>query len=164
MHLLSKKEGSAEFGSTKKEILESLKIQGKSKSTHFNQLIINLACYLEPLGLQIKFNPLNSRWFLSFESDVSDFIKANPFEGKPRLAATLFCVLTCCLKNSGIAKISEIKELRNKKDIAEDLKDLQELDFIVLDRDLLQVKLTPLIGYQLDLEKLFLKMTLKLKE
>ncbi len=164
MHLLSKKEGSSEIGSTKKEIMEILNVQGKSKSTYFNQLIVNLAQYLEPLGLQIRFNPLNVRWFISFESELSDFVKANPFKGKPRLAATLFCVLTSCLKNSGIAKISEIKELRNKKDILDDLKDLQESGFVTLDKEMLQVKLTPLIGYQLDLEKLFVKLALKLKE
>ena len=165
MHLLSRKVEQNQIGATKKEILEALSISSKNKnaSIYFETLITNLSQYLEPLGLQIKFNPIDENWYISYENETSELISANPFEGKPRLAASLFCTIICCLKNSGIGKIHEIKELRKKKHILEDLKELKESGYIEIDDGLMQVRLTPLIGYQLDLEKLFIRLALKLK-
>lgn len=74
---------------------------------------------------------MDSRWFIAFDSDVSDLLSANPFEGKPRLAATLFCTLVCCLKNLGVGKIHEIQELRKKKGIIEDLNELRKMGYLV---------------------------------
>ena len=165
MHLLSKKTSSYQIGATKKEILRALNVKNKNKSIQFHSLIVNLSNYLEPLGLQIKFNPLNSCWFISFDADISDAISANPFEGKPKLAASLFCALAVCLKNSGTGAVSEMGKLRNKKNVLEDLKDLERMGYIEFKKDIGSIKLTPLIGYQLDLEKLLFILALnKLKE
>ena len=164
MHLLSNRVNISEIGATKEEILKALNIKSKNESIYFQDLITNLSNYIEPLGLQIRFNPLNSHWFTTFDSDVSEFVSANPFEGRPRLAATLFCTLVCCVKNLGVSKIHEIQELRKKKTIVEDLNELRKMGYLELDKDLGQVRLTPLIGYQLDLEKLFVKLALKLKK
>ncbi len=164
MHLLSKKTDLYQIGATKKEILNTLNIKNKNKSIYFHDLIANLSNYIEPIGLQIRFNPLDSHWFISFEPEISDGVSANPFGGKPRLAASLFVTLTACLKNSGACTISEIKELRKKKNVLEDLKDLERMGYIKINKDTGQVKMTPLIGYQLELEKLFVKLaSLKLK-
>ena len=164
MQLLSNKLNLFEMGATKEEILHSLNIKDKNQAIYFQDLITNLSNYIEPLGLQIRFNPLNSRWFINFDSDVSDFISANPFEGKPRLAATLFYTLVCCLKNLGVGKIHEIQKLRKKKGIIEDLNELRKMGYLELNKNLGEVRLSPLIGYQLDLEKLFIKLALKLKK
>lgn len=165
MHLLSKRISPNQIGATKKEILRALNVKNKNKSIHFYSLIVNLSNYLEPLGLQIKFNPLNSCWFVSFDTDISDIISANPLEGKSKLAASLFCTLAACLKTSGIGSISEIEKLRNKKNVLDDLKELERMGYIEIKKDSGSVQLTPLIGYQLDLEKLLLKLALnKLKE
>lgn len=93
---------------------------------------------------------------MAFEMVTSDLIYANPFEGKPRLAATLFCVLICCLKNTGVGKIHDIEKLRKKKTVFDDLKDLRNRGYIEINDDLGQIRLTPLIGYQLDINKLFI--------
>lgn len=61
VHLLSKKANTFELGATKEEIIKKLNIQGKNESVYFQNLIIQLSNYLEPLGLQIRFNPLSSR-------------------------------------------------------------------------------------------------------
>lgn len=163
MNLLSKKTNLSEIGASKKEILNALNVKDKNKSIYFQNLIINLSNYIEPLGLQVKFNSLNSHWYISFDSETSEIISANPFDGKPRLAASLFCTLICCINNSGVAKIQKIQKLRNKKGLLEDLKELEKLRFIIVEKNLKQVHLTPLIGYLLDLEKLFVKIALKLK-
>ena len=164
MHMLSTKNNLYIIGATKSEILHTLNVKNKNKSGYFQHLITNLSTYIEPLGLQIRYNPINSHWFLSYDSEVSDLISANPFEDKPRLAATLFCAIVCCLKNpDGISKIAEIQTIRKKKGVIEDLRELEKKGYLQIDKRLNHVNLTPLIGYQLDLEKLFIKLALKIK-
>ena len=124
MHLLSKKKSLYQIGATKEEILEQLNANHKNKFIYFQNLITGLSTYLEPLGFQIRYNPLDSHWFLNYDLEISELISANPFEGKPSLAATLLCTLTLCLKSSGVSSIHEISKLRRKKDIIEDLKAL----------------------------------------
>ncbi len=163
IHLLSKKENISKIGSTKKEILNALNVKDKNKSIYFQNLINIVSNYLEPLGLQVRFNPLNSYWYISFDPETTEIISANPFEGKPRLAATLFCTLLCCFNSSGETTIQKIIEIRKKKGVIEDIKELKKMGFVLFEKNLNKVSLTPLIGYLLDLEKLFLKIALKLK-
>jgi len=164
MHLLSRKRKSYQIGATEEEILDILTVKNKNKSVYFQNLITGLSNYLIPLGLQVKFNSLNSHWYINYDNEVTELISANPFEGKPSLAATLLCVLTSCLKNSGSSSIQEIKKLRSKKEIMGDLKELEKEGYIVISKTTYQVHLTPLIGYKLDLHKLLVKLSLKLKE
>ncbi|MHA2391632.1 MAG: hypothetical protein ACXAEX_06655 [Promethearchaeota archaeon] len=163
MHLLTRKINNFHFGATKDEIIKSLNFSGKNETVYFQKLITQLSRYIEPLGLQIRFNPLSSHWYITFDIFSSDFISANPFEDKPRLAATLFCTLICCLKSLGSAKIQDIKVLRKKKHVIEDLKELMKMGYLELDEKLEKVNLTPLIGYHLDINKLFINLILKLK-
>ena len=163
MHLLSKKTSKSQIGATKVEILNALNVKDRNKSIYFQDLINNLSNYLEPLGLQVRFNPLNSYWYISFDPETTEIISANPFEGNPRLAATLYCTAICCFNSSGETTIQKIKEIRKKKGVIEDIKELKKMGFVILEKNLNKVSLTPLIGYILDLEKLFLKIALKLK-
>ena len=164
MHLLSDELKKGQIGASKREILNKLNLNGKNESLYFETLITQLSNYIEPLGLQIRFNPLSSRWYLAFQIEASDYVSANPFANKPRLAATLFYTLICCLEGLGVTKIQRIKELRKKKHIIEDLKDLENEGYLELDKNLGMVKLTPLIGYQLDINKLIIDLALKLKK
>ncbi|MFX1324252.1 MAG: hypothetical protein ACFE8N_04800 [Promethearchaeota archaeon] len=164
MHLLTRKTDNSHFGATQDEIIKCLSIGGKNESVYFQELIIQLSEYIEPLGLQIRFNPLSSHWYISFDIFSADFVSANPFEGRPKLAATLFCALICCLKSLGTAKLQDIKELRKKKQVIDDLKELMKMGYLELNKKLGKVNLTPLIGYQLDINKLFVNLTLNLKQ
>jgi hypothetical protein len=164
MHLLSKKRSLYQIGATEEEILDFLNVKNKNKSIHFQNLITGLSSYLVPLGLRVKFNSLNAHWYISSDSELTELISANPFEGRPSLAATLLCVLTSCLKNSGSASIQEIRKLRSKKDVMSELKQLEKEGFLIIDKTTYQVRLTPLIGYKLDLHKLLINLSLKLKE
>ncbi|MHA2007512.1 MAG: hypothetical protein ACXABO_07095 [Promethearchaeota archaeon] len=163
MHILSKKSNKAQIGATEEKILDALNIKNRYKSNYFHELLGNLSRYVAPIGLQVKFNSLNSHWYLSFDLETTEMVSSNPFEGKPRLAATLFSILVCCFNNSGVATIQKIRELRKKKGIIEDLKELETKGFITIERNTNLVKLTPLIGYLLDLEKLLLKIAVKMK-
>ncbi len=164
MHILSNKRNKYQVGATKKEILKELNITNKNKTVYYQNLISNLSNYIAPLGLQIMYNPIDSHWFISYDTDISDLISANPFEGKPKLAATLFCTLVCCLQNSGVGKILDIEKLRKKKNVIDDLKELEKRGYINIIKESNSVRLTSLIGYQLDLSQVFVKLALQLKE
>jgi hypothetical protein len=163
MHLLSKK-NKFKMGATQDEVLKALNVKDRNKSIYFQRIINNLANYIKAIGLQVRYNPLNCHWYISFETGISELISANPFEGNPRLAATLYCILINCFNSSGETTIQKIKEVRKKKGILEDIKELEKLGFVNYDKYLNKVNLTPLIGYLLDLDKLFIKLALKLKE
>jgi len=164
MHLLSRRVNLHEFGATEDELLRYLNIKGKNKHVYLKQLIIDLSNYIEPLGYHIKFNPLNFYWYLSVNSEISDLFKTNPFEGHPSLAATLFCTLACCLKNEGYTQIQEIIKLRKKKNLSEDLKELSEKGYLLINHNNNEIRLTPLIGYQLDLNQVFINLALRKNE
>jgi hypothetical protein len=163
LHLLSRKINKFQMGASKEEIIEKLHINGKNEHVYFHRLLTNLSKQIEPLGLYIRYNSLDRHWFISHSSKVSELLSANPFEDKPKLAATLFCVLVCCHSNSGLTTINEIKDLRKKKGILKDLKALEDYGYVKLDTEKKEVKITPLVGYQLDLSKLFMKLSLQLK-
>ena len=152
------------IGASKKELIENLGIKGKNSSVYLQKLIIELSNYLEPIGLQVRYNPLNSYWFITFESEISELLLANPFERRPSLAATLFCVILYCLKSSGSAEIADIQKIRGKKSIIEDIKELEGLGYLEVISKSNQVRLTPLIGYKLDIPKLLLQTALKIKD
>ena len=164
MHLLSRKITTDKIGASEEEILDALNLKTKNKSIRFQYMITYLSRYVENLGLQVRYNPLDEHWFITFDQEISDVISANPFENQPKIAATLFCTLACCFKNSGSCMIHEISELRKKKGVREDLKILEKKGYIVMDKKSDRVHLTPLIGYQLDLNALFTNLALKLKE
>ena len=124
VYLLSKETYKSQIGATQEEILNALNVKDKNKSFYFQNVIENLSNYVEPLGLQVRFNPLNSHWYISFDSETTEIISANPFEGNPRLAATLYCTLICCFNNSGETTVQKIKEIRKKKGVIDDIKEL----------------------------------------
>jgi hypothetical protein len=164
MHLLSRKRDNSTIGATRKEILDNLNLKTKNNDIYLQRLFIGLSDYIKPLGLLVKFNPINQHWYIIFESEISDHIIANPFGSRPSLAATLFCIITCGIKSSGIARIEDIKKMRKKKDLSQDLKELVQFGYIIVDKGLNRVTLTSLLGYQLDFYKLFMNLALKVKE
>ncbi|MFX1235860.1 MAG: hypothetical protein ACFFBY_15130 [Promethearchaeota archaeon] len=164
MHLLSRRDDLSCIGATEEQVLEALNITYKNKTLHFQRLITELSKIIAPLGIEIKFNPLNAHWFITFEPEISDIINSNPFGTHPSLGATLFCILACCLKNSGFSTIQEIHKIRKKKTVIKDIKQLEEKGYITYNKEENRISLTPLIGYHLDLDKLFLRLSIELNE
>ena len=164
MHLLSKRTNKYQIGATEEEICKMLNISGKQQKSLFNQLVINLSKYIEVLGLNIRYNPIDSHWYIIFEPEVSEIVNANPFEDKPKLAASFFTVLISCLSNFGSTTISEIAKLRKKKGVLSDLKELEKQGYIFLDKESGEVSITPLVGYELDINQLMINLALKVKD
>lgn len=164
MYLLSKRSSQHNLGATREEIMEMLNPGKNVEDFVFNKLISKLSNYIEPLGLRINYNPINSHWYLSVKNEISELFKANPFIEHPSLAATLFIILTCSLRNRGTTTIQEARELRKKKNLMKDLKDLEKQGYISIDSLTNRINLTPLIGYQIDMEKLYRNILLRMKD
>ena len=71
MYMLSKRTGLHKFGATQIEIFDRLNLKGKLQYEYFNKLINNLANYIEHLGFQIRYNPLDSHWYISYKPEIS---------------------------------------------------------------------------------------------
>lgn len=140
-------------GASSEEILKALHWPEKLGRAEMQKKLSEFDSYLHPLGLQVRVNPLNDFWFVSFRQDISEFVAQNPFGGKPRLPATLLATIICMIQFGNQVPISAIREIRKKETVLEDLKQLENLGYIELNGD--NVTLTPLIGYQLDLINLF---------
>ncbi len=159
-YLLSRKKNLFQMGATEEEIMESLNLKGKNKTLYLYNILINLSNYIAPLGLNIKFNPIDAHWFLAHDFETTELIQATSFDLVPRLAATLLCIIALCLKNSGTTNSIELKKLRKKQDVSQDLKELEELGYIEIDKPTRQkVSLTPLIGYRININKLYTQLT-----
>lgn len=158
MYLLSKTEKETIdinykiIGATEEELCEQLHFTGKYAKIKLYKLMEQFDKSINVFNLQIKQNPFNLRWYLTQSSEIEDFFKSNPFSGKTRLAATLFVVLSLCLTNSGKTDITSIQKLRKKKDIKDDLQELDTLNFITLEKNSNQISIHPNLGYYMDLE------------
>lgn len=164
MHLLSRRVNKYQIGATEEEICKILDIMGKYQTSLFNQILVHLSHYIEILGLNICYNPIDNHWYIAHESGISDIVKANPFEDKPRLAASLFIVIISCFSNFGRTTISEITKLRKKKSLLTDLQELEQIGYILVDKNTAEISLTPLIGYELDINRLLTNVALKIRE
>jgi hypothetical protein len=152
MYLLTRSQEYAR-GATEDEILDSLHIPQKVGKSEMQKKLAALDSYLQPLGMHVRENPLDEHWFVAFRDEVTDLADINPFSGHPRLAATLLATIICVLKFGNQVPIDALHEIRHKKGVQQDLKDLQKLHYVDFVDN--KVVITPLIGYQLDLLTLF---------
>jgi hypothetical protein len=164
LQLLSRIQKDHQIGASEDEMLNILNYPGKNAKYYLNKLLVNLNSYIEPIGLQVKYNPINNHWFISSDSDISEKFASNPLEHRPGILTTLFCIVTCAMSNSGTCKLSDLMNLRKKKTIIEDLTILKEEKYIVMDDDAHEIELTPLLGYELDLNQLIQNIALKLEK
>jgi len=108
---------------------------------------------LTAFGLEIKLNPSNDHWFLSFKDNIEDLptIPKNRLLST-KLSATLFSILILSISEGGRVSISEIRKIRNKKDISQDLEELKDLGFILINGNL--INLTSKLFYYIDIDEI----------
>jgi len=157
IHLLTQKRENSSLknteilGATQKEICKKLKFTGKSASIRFYSLLEEVSKNLRAFGLHIQKNPLNNHWFITQDSEIQEFSQANPFHDKPKLAATLCAVLAVSLTQASSVSVDQVKEVRKKKNLMNDLKALEKMKFIILSEN--QILIHPNIGYFLNIDQ-----------
>jgi hypothetical protein len=161
MHLLSRsrmtsdaKNPILQYGCHSDELCKELKFTGKTAIIQLTQLLASFSHAIHLIGLQIRQNPFNHYWYVTQDTDIQNYFLNNPFENKIRLGATLSVIISLCLVHGGKIDHVTLQNTRKKKDLSEDLKELETQGFIVVSKN--QIELSPNLGYYLNLD-LFLK-------
>ena len=138
------------IGARVEEIKEKLKMTGKYSQDQFHEIMAQFSQNIHPFGLVVRQNPFNQFWYLTQNQDIQSFFKSNPFQNKPRLAATFATILSLCLITSGSTDISALRKIRQKKDVQSDIDELVHLQLIEQSGNRINMHVN--IGYYLDIE------------
>lgn len=152
MYLLSRRKDSTTIGSTKDEIYARLGLSDRNTDYKLWNMVKGLNTSLFPLGMLVKFNPMNAHWYIGFQDKMELEFGGSIHTLSPRLAATLFTILILYVSKSDKITIAKVQELRNKKDILKDLRELEDLGYVYLEDD--AVSPTPKIFYYIDIDEL----------
>jgi len=150
------------FGATDDQLCEALGFTGRNCKNQLYSLFEQFNRSLIVFELKLRQNPLNNHWFLIQSSQVDDFFQTNPFNNKERLGASLATILLFTLGTGKIITIREFQDLRGKKDIEEDLSELERSKFILRDQQYLY--LHPNLGTFLDFDRLLQLMDISVNE
>jgi hypothetical protein len=155
MYLLSRKKDKTTIGATRDEICAKLGFTDRNADYKFWNLLEGLNKSVFPLGLVTKYNPVNDHWYLGFQDNLDSQFGKSIHTLSPRISALLFTILILYVSKSEQITSGKLQKLRNKKDISKDLRDLEKLGFITVEKDL--VKLTPKVFYYIDVDDLIEK-------
>mgnify|MGYP006282350175 CR=1 FL=1 len=151
MYLLSRRKDNVNIGADERELLDGLGLSDKNAKSKLVNLLDEFGKNIAHLGLKVKYNTINDHWYLSFRDNVpylTNQSETNVLSLK--LSATLFAVLMVSLTQHGAVSIAEIKEIRNKKNVIDDLEELERKGYVK--RNEHQIVLTGKIFYHIDLD------------
>jgi hypothetical protein len=136
------------IGADESTIMQKLGLKGDEGLQQLYSLLDSYSNRIEIFGLKVERNPLNGYWFLTYSDELGEFATVNPFSGRTRIAMTFISILIAATCNDTAPSIEEIKKIRKKKDITRDLKDLEELGLIEMEKGL--IHLTEKVGFFID--------------
>lgn len=150
------------FGATEDQLCDALGFTSRNKKLQLYTLFEQFNRSLILFEIKLRQNPLNNHWFLSQSAEVEDLFQTNPFNNKERLGASLCTILLFILGTGKPITITEFQELRGKKDIEDDLLELEHAKFILRDNQYLF--LHPNLGTYLDFDRLIQLMDISLDQ
>ncbi|MHA1339654.1 MAG: hypothetical protein ACTSRZ_05890 [Promethearchaeota archaeon] len=157
IYMLSRESKNGIIGSTQKELLNSLGLSDKNSSIKLLNLMQELNKSIAFLGLEIKFNPVNSYWYIGFKDNISYMLESSNLPKLPSpIAATLSAILVKTIDKGGAISKKDVLQIRNKKNIDDDLKFLEENNFIQQNNN--TITLTPKIFYFIDIDEFIAEM------
>lgn len=114
---------------------------------------------LLPLGLVIKHNPVSHVFYVDTSSQTDSVVEDSILPD--RLAATLLIVITLAYQEGGIVSIERIRKFRKKsrRGVLTDLRELAEMDYVVLDTKANEVRPGDRVAFEIDYERFFRKLT-----
>jgi len=139
------------YGCHTDELCKELKFTGKTAMIQLSQLMTSFSRAIRPFNLQIRQNPFNHYWYITQDADIQNFFGNNPFQDKIRLGATLSVIISLCLVHGEKIDYVTLQNTRKKKNISEDLKDLESQGFIILSEN--QIELSPNLFYYLNVDR-----------
>ncbi|NMC07228.1 MAG: hypothetical protein GYA24_18570 [Candidatus Lokiarchaeota archaeon] len=139
------------IGATDEELVAALGLQGKGDIEALYRLMQSYSSSIELFGFKVERNTLDGHWFLACTDDLSSHARINPFQGRTRLASTLVATLIATTCDDEGATIEQIRRMRNIKDVAADLKELESLGLVKVKGN--KVLLTERVGYYVDVAR-----------
>ncbi len=143
-------------GARTRTLLETLGME-EEEMGELMWLLGIIGSFLSRLGLTMKYNPLDDRWFIAMElDDLPDNVAAKMSPLPPSLAATLYAILQL-IRDNGEATTSSLKKLRKKETIDQDLQKLEKQKFIKMEGE--TITLGPALLYHVNIEELLKQQT-----
>lgn len=153
MYMLSRQKDITAYGANEQELLQSLQLTDKNSKSNLNNLLAELSKNVGHLGLRLKYNSINGHWFLTFRDNIAYMTgQTETHVLSVKLAATLFSILMLSLTANGAISISELQEIRKKKNLMDDIEELVDLGYIKKNDS--QVQLTAKVFYHIDLDEI----------
>jgi len=141
------------IGATEEEISKKFHLNLQTEREKLLCLLNEFSTAIQPFGLEIRQNIINHHWFLAQDIATQRFFNSNPFNNKPRLAATLCAIITLNFSQKGPISEQELQKLRKKGNLRQDLDELEDLGFIEIVES--KIALTPNLAYYLDFDSFF---------
>ena len=139
-------------GATTEELCEALNLKGNYRKISLFNKLANFTQYINLMGLKIKQNPFNQKWYACYKPDLNEINQTNPFENHPKLGATLYTILALILIHRNEISIDMIKQYRKKQNISLDLEQLENMKYIIKKSN--KITIHPNLGYYLDFPQL----------
>jgi len=146
-YLLSRR-GDA-IGASDESLIETLGLSGDDSHQQLYRLLETYASEIALFGFKVEKNPLDGHWFLSCTNDINEATRMNPFQGRSRLASTLIAILISMTCDDDEVTVERVKQLRNVKDVMQDLKELEAIGLIHVHGT--KIEVAERIGYYIDL-------------
>ena len=157
IYLLTYRKDEFTIGMNEKELLYRLSLTDKNAKFKLLNLLEELNANLSIMGLNVKFNPANDHWFISFKDKLPILSKDYSDYGLSHsLAATLLCILILSISKGGSIPLKEVSSIRKKKNIHDDIESLEKSGYILNKKG--NLTLTPRIFYYIDVESIIEEM------
>jgi hypothetical protein len=146
------------MGAGMEDILDALGLPEGYGNHIVIQRLAGLHHQLKQLGLTIKHNPVAGVFYLDTLDDVQ--LVEDETTLPDRLAATLLVVITLTYQEGDWIPFNRVKEFRNKtmRGIREDLRELQDLGYVEVDKKGKQVRPGSKVAFEIDYESFFRKL------
>lgn len=153
--LLSRQKDKFNIGATEEELIQGLALTDQNAKFKLMNLLEELDRNIFHLGLKIQFNLVNKHWYINFKDANILSNTYPPYNLSSKSAATLFSILILGITIGGPIKKSDIIKNRKKKNIEEDLLELESIGYIENHES--TVTLTPKVFYHIDIDELILE-------
>jgi hypothetical protein len=141
------------------DMLDALGLPEDVGRHHLFQRLSELEKQLSPLGLAIRYNPINNVFYLDTKG-IADS-SSEETQLPDRLAATLLTVVTLAYREGGWVPLDQIRDLRRKtsRSVLEDLRELSRQQYVEIDATKKRVRPGPRVPFELDFEAFFQRLS-----
>jgi hypothetical protein len=153
MYLLTRQKDNTTIGVEESELLIALGFTDRNGKMKLFNLLEEFGENIKFMGLVLQLNLANQHWFISLKDNIPKQLNHSlEFILPSRLAATLFSILVLTIKNNSSAQMVDLIDLRKKKNVSDDVNELQQLGWVTTKSN--TIILTPKVFYYVNMDDL----------